>query len=45
MPPDQMPPEAMPQPADMGAMGPPVEQMPMGAPQIPPELLAQMGGM
>lgn len=40
-----MPPqgEAMPQPADM-AQGPPIEQMPQGAPAIPPELLAQMGG-
>jgi hypothetical protein len=43
MPPQQ--PEAMPQPADMAAQGPPIEQMPMGtAPQIPPELLAQLGG-
>jgi hypothetical protein len=40
-----MPPEAMPVPADMAGAGPPIEQMPMGqAPQIPPELLAQMGG-
>jgi hypothetical protein len=43
MPPQQ--PDAMPQPADMAGQGPPIEQMPMGqAPQIPPELLAQMGG-
>ena len=36
-------PEAV--PADLAA-GPPIEQMPMGqAPQIPPELMAQMGGM
>ena len=31
--------QMMPQPA-----GPPIEQMPMGGPQIPPELLAQMAG-
>ena len=36
------PPEAM--PADLGG-GPPIEQMPMGGPQIPPELMAQMGAM
>jgi hypothetical protein len=41
----QMPPEAMPTPADLAGAGPPIEQMPMGtAPQIPPELLAQLGG-
>jgi len=38
-------PDAMPIPADLAGQGPPIEQMPMGqAPQIPPELLAQMGG-
>jgi hypothetical protein len=38
-------PNAMPAPADLAGQGPPIEQMPMGqAPQIPPELLAQMGG-
>jgi hypothetical protein len=42
-----MPPggEAMPQDAAaamMGQQGPPMEQMPQGGPQIPPELLAQM---
>jgi hypothetical protein len=45
--PPGMPPggEAMPQGADLAGQGPPIEQMPMGqAPQIPPELLAQMGG-
>jgi hypothetical protein len=37
-------PDAMPGPADMAGQGPPIEQMPMGtAPQIPPELLAQLG--
>jgi hypothetical protein len=51
MPPGGMPPEgmpqgeAMPQPADMGPQGPAVEQMPMGAPSIPPELLAQLSQM
>jgi hypothetical protein len=48
MPPGGMPPEggeAMPVPADMGPQGPPVEQMPMGGPQIPPELLAQLSQM
>ena len=35
------PPEAMPVPAEL-AGGPPIEQMPMGPPQIPPELMAQM---
>jgi hypothetical protein len=39
------PPDAMPIPADLAGAGPPLEQMPMGtAPQIPPELLAQLGG-
>jgi len=43
MPPEGQPnPEAM--PADLAGQGPPIEQMPMGAPSIPPELLAQMGG-
>jgi hypothetical protein len=36
-------PEAM--PADLAGEGPPIEQMPMGGPQIPPELMAQMAGM
>ena len=31
-------------PADLAGQGPPIEQMPMGGPQIPPELMAQMGG-
>lgn len=39
--PAEAPPEAMPVPAEM-AGGPPIEQMPMGPPQIPPELMAQM---
>jgi hypothetical protein len=25
-------------------MGPPIEQMPQGGPQIPPELMAQLAG-
>lgn len=47
-PPGGLPPEGgpqgepMPVPADMAGQGPPIEQMPMGGPQIPPELLAQM---
>ena len=32
-------------PADLAGQGPPIEQMPMGGPQIPPELMAQMGGI
>ena len=36
----QGPPQAV--PADLAGQGPPIEQMPMGGPQIPPELLAQM---
>jgi hypothetical protein len=31
-------------PADMAGQGPPIEQMPMGGPQIPPELMAQLQG-
>jgi hypothetical protein len=31
-------------PAEMAGQGPPIEQMPMGGPQIPPELMAQLQG-
>ena len=49
LPPGEMPPEqGMPSPeavpAELAGGGPPIEQMPMGGPQIPPELMAQMGG-
>lgn len=48
MPPGQLPPGAQPSPeampAELAGQGPPIEQMPMGGPQIPPELAAQMGG-
>jgi hypothetical protein len=46
LPPGQegMPPNPEAQPAELAGQGPPIEQMPMGGPQIPPELAAQMGG-
>jgi hypothetical protein len=41
-PPEQGDPMAQQMPAE--GMGPPIEQMPQGGPQIPPELMAQLGG-